>query len=218
MRNISKSGNYSDSLNNFVINEVPNGSKCLDVGCWTGNLGVALIKEKKCRIDGLDVDNKVLTKARKAGYEKTYLVNLNNDNYSLKNINDKYDLIIFADVLEHLINPIEILQDFKKKLTPDGKIIVSLPNIGFFLNRINLLIGKWEYRDFGCLDKTHLRFYTINTAKQLVESAGMEVLKVKPYNQFGILRYLNKFNNIIPSLLAYQTLIVAKLNRSNHIL
>lgn len=208
--NIPKSGDYTSSLNPFVYNAVPSDSVCLDVGCWTGNLGSELIKKKRCVVDGLDADTSVLKTAKKSGYRATYNINLNNDPLHLELGKNKYDVIIYADVLEHLINPVKILVDLKKMLKSNGQIIVSLPNVGFIQNRINLLAGKWEYREFGCMDKTHLRFYTISSAVEMVKSAGYHVIMVNPYNQFGFLRQLNKINNIYPPLFAYQTLIVAK--------
>ena len=205
-----KSGDYSTSFNPFVFKEVSQGSTCLDVGCWNGNLGRALIKEKGCVVDGIDLDGEVLKKAKKHGYRKTYALNLNNENPEFKKINNKYDIIIFADVLEHLIDPTELLLKLKENLNPEGKIIISLPNVAFILNRILLLLGRWDYREFGTLDKTHLRFYTIKSVVQMVESAGFKVIKVKPYNQFGLLRYLNPITSVFPTLFSYQILLVAQ--------
>lgn len=205
-----RSGDYSQSLNKHVTNEISRNSTCLDVGCWTGNLGRELIQNKFCRVDGIDMLNEVLIKAKKKGYHTTYNINLNNRPLSLAKINNKYDFIIFADVLEHLIDPPDVLQQMKKKLKPNGRIIISLPNVAFILNRLLLLFGSWEYREFGTLDKTHLRFYTISSLTKLVESAGYKIEKVKPYNQFGLLRFISPLTHLFPTLLAYQILLVAK--------
>jgi 2-polyprenyl-3-methyl-5-hydroxy-6-metoxy-1,4-benzoquinol methylase len=207
------SGDYSNSLNREVFGEINEGSKCLDVGCWTGNLGNALIKEKKCVVDGIDVKIEVLNKAKKNGYRNIYLINFNNEQINFKQINQKYDVIIFADILEHLINPDLVLISLVNNLTLGGKIIISLPNVAFLLNRLLLLMGKWEYREFGTLDKTHLRFYTITSLKRMVKNTGLEIEIVKPYNQFGILRHVDPLTAIFPTLLAYQIMIVAKKNK-----
>lgn len=204
------SGDYSYSLNRMVFNEVHETSVCLDVGCWSGNLGKALIIEKQCIVDGIDVKTDVLKKAEKNGYRKTYLINFNNEKVDFKQIKQKYDVIICADILEHLVNPDIVLKNLMKNLTPNGKIIISLPNVAFLLNRLLLMFGKWEYREFGTLDKTHLRFYTIASLARMVETAGLEVESVKPYNQFGMLRFIKPLTALFPTLLAYQILIVAK--------
>src|SRR5690242_3554962 len=110
-----KSGDYTVSFNPYVFNEIPNGVTCLDVGCWTGTLGKALIKQKGCILDGIDLKTNVLEKAKKNGYRNTYKINFNNDFFSLKKIG-KYDIIICADVLEHLIDPVGVLKELKKHL------------------------------------------------------------------------------------------------------
>lgn len=138
-------------------------------------------------------------------------MNLNNESFDPKLIKKKYDIIIFADVLEHLINPELILTYFKKYLKPDGQIIISLPNIAFLLYRVQLLFGQWNYRMFGTLDKTHLRFFTIKSGVDMVKNSGLKIVKVKPYNQFGILRHIWPLDVIFPSLFAYQFMIIAKL-------
>lgn len=211
MKNNIEPADYSPFFNQYVFEGVPPESKCLDVGCWTGNLGKSLIEKKGCLVDGLDFKAEVLEAALRNGYRKTFLINLNNEHFDLKAIDQKYQVIIFADVLEHLIDPRGVLSHFKNYLTPDGQIIISLPNVAFILNRVQLLLGRWDYRNYGILDKTHLRFYTIKSGVDMVESAGFKIVKLKPYNQFGVLRYLKPLELIFPSLFAYQFLIVAKL-------
>jgi len=204
------SGDYSNSLNMFVYEEVPEDSLCLDVGCWTGNLGRLLKEKKRCVVDGIEVNRQVSEQALRKGYRNVFIVNLNNDSFELDNTDGRYDVIIFADVLEHLVNPVGVLTNLMRYLKPDGIVIVSLPNVAFILNRLLLLMGKWDYKDFGTLDKTHLKFYTVKSGAHMVESAGLELVKVLPYNQFGILTRLNYLNKLLPTLFSYQFLVVAK--------
>ncbi len=210
MKNIINSGDYSTSFNPFVYAEIPRGSACLDVGCWTGNLGRELVNKKHCKVDGIDARKDVLIKAKGNGYNNTFLINLNAEDLDLDKLTKKYNSIIFADVLEHLIDPETILSRLKKNLKPDGEIIISLPNVAFILNRLLLLCGRWEYTEFGTLDKTHLRFYTIKSVVKMVEAAGYKTIKVKPYNQFGVLRHLNFITSIFPTLFSYQIMIIAR--------
>lgn len=206
--NTLASGNYSTSLNMFVYQEVPSGSECLDIGCWNGNLGEMLIREKNCSVDGVDVNEEMLEQAQKKGYRHTYVINLNSENIQFSEIKRKYDVIMFADVLEHLINPELVLKLAKTKLKKKGRIIISLPNVAFILNRIQLLLGRWEYREFGTLDKTHLKFYTVESGRKMVESTGLKVRKIQPYNQFGMLPKIEPLKKLFPNLLSYQFLIV----------
>lgn len=202
------SSDYTDSFNRHVLAAIPRETLCLDVGCWTGNLGRMLMTEKACVVEGVDAVPGVLEEALKAGYKKTYQINLNAEALELSSFDKQYDIIIFADVLEHLIHPAMVLREFSRLLSPGGRVVISLPNVAFLLNRLRLLLGKWDYTDFGTLDKTHLRFYTLRSAQQMVEEAGLKVSTVRPYNQFGILASFDP--PLLPSLFAYQFLLVAR--------
>ena len=182
--NFVVSGDYSTSLTLPVFNAVAKGTSCLDVGCFNGNLGRELIREKGCVVDGIDYREDMLKEAKKNGYRNTYLHDLSDQKLNFSDISEKYDFIIFADVLEHLVNPKGVLALLKPKLKDDGRVIISLPNVAFILNRFFLLIGKWDYKEFGTLDKTHLKFFTIKSAQGMVEESGFKVRKITPYNQF----------------------------------
>jgi len=210
-RKYRKTGKYYQCFNELVFESVPRGGCCLDIGCSTGNLGRALTREKKCVIDGVDRDSYALKLAAKAGYRKTYLIDLNNEKISEK-IKSKYDCIILADILEHLISPAKTLREASNLLKKDGLIIISLPNVAFIQNRFNLLFGKFEYRDEGGLmDSNHLRFFTKKEIYKLCKSTGFKKVEIEGYaqvkNRFFFLRILAK---IWPSLFAIQYLVKLK--------
>ena len=201
---------YSSSFNGSVFSQIPPQSVCLDVGCSSGNLGAALIAHKDCRVHGIDVNLDALAQATQKGYEQVYALDLIREPGGLGMVPDlNFDCIICADVLEHLVNPELILPILANKLRPGGLMIVSLPNVAFGLNRLHLLLGNWNYREYGIMDKTHLRFYTIQSGIRLVKESGLEVLKVQPYNQFGVLRHLKLLDRLFPSFFAYQFIIVS---------
>lgn len=93
----------------------------------------------------------------------------------------KFDVIIFADVLEHLPWPLGVLRGYLRWLKPGGSVIVSLPNVGLWHVRLSLLLGRFEYQQSGVLDATHLRFFTRRTALRLLDAAGLEPVR-KTYN------------------------------------
>ncbi|HUP45459.1 MAG TPA: class I SAM-dependent methyltransferase [Thermoanaerobaculia bacterium] len=99
---------------------------------------------------------------------------------------ERFDCIVFADVLEHLPWPASILERYLRFLAPGGSVIVSLPNIGLWSARLSLLAGRFEYADTGVLDRTHLRFFTRRTARRLIEDAGLSIVR-HTYNP-GIVR------------------------------
>lgn len=189
--------------------------RILDIGCWDGTLGYILKKENSSiRIDGVDINQSALEVAKKHGYSKLYNLDLNDNN--LNKIKDKYDLIVLGDVLEHLINPENLLAVIRIKLTRNGIAIVSLPNIAFIKYRLLHLIGRWSYTESGIMDKTHLKFYTLKTMKEMFEKNKFSILKYRGYsavpNIFWIVKKLGKY---WPTLFALQ--IVFKIKPMNNI-
>jgi O-antigen biosynthesis protein len=200
---------YDKCFNSYVYNSIDNNKTCLDVGCSTGNLGRKIIKNKKCIIDGVDINQIALFKAQKSGYRKTYKYDLNNFKNTIKN---KYDYIIFADVLEHLIDPEYVLNQFKKNLNKNGSIIISIPNFAFIQNRINILFGKFYYSvNGGILDINHLRFYTKKSFIKHCVKSNFTIKKIQGYCQvkkrFFFLRTLSK---IFDTVFSIQFLIILK--------
>ncbi|MGZ8868200.1 MAG: class I SAM-dependent methyltransferase [Thermoanaerobaculia bacterium] len=100
--------------------------------------------------------------------------------------NRRFDCIVFADVLEHLPWPAEVLKAYLRFLAPGGSVIISLPNVGLWSMRLSLMSGRFEYGDTGVLDRTHLRFFTKRSARRLIEEAGLRIER-HTYNP-GIVR------------------------------
>jgi 2-polyprenyl-3-methyl-5-hydroxy-6-metoxy-1,4-benzoquinol methylase len=93
----------------------------------------------------------------------------------------RFDVIIFADVLEHLPWPAGILRSYLDLLKDGGSVIISLPNVGLWSVRLDLLLGRFRYDETGVLDRTHLRFFTRRSAREMIESAGLEIIR-RTYN------------------------------------
>lgn len=89
---------------------------------------------------------------------------------------ERFDVLIFADVLEHLAWPALALERYLGRLRPGGRILVSLPNVGLWSVRLGLLCGRWAYADTGVLDRTHLRFFTRASARALLAESGVRVV------------------------------------------
>ncbi len=89
----------------------------------------------------------------------------------------RFDVIIFADVLEHVPWPVSALRRYLQWLAPGGSVIVSLPNVGLWSVRFAHLFGRWEYEETGVLDRTHLRFFTRKTARWLLAQCGLMPVK-----------------------------------------
>ena len=177
----------------------------LDVGCWTGNLGTALKKRLNfaVTIDGLENNEDALKSVKGRGvYTKIYELDLNSPSLPLKG---QYNIIILADVLEHLIDPEKTLQEILKHLSPNGWVVVSLPNIAFIKYRLLHLLGQWDYRDSGIMDKTHVHFYTLDTMQALFKVCNLRIIKHQPF--VALPRkyfYLSLLAKIMPRLFALQ--------------
>lgn len=87
-----------------------------------------------------------------------------------------FDVVIAGDVLEHLADPAAALALVRPLLAPDGRLLVSLPNVANVTVRVALLFGRFEYAPRGLLDATHLRFFTRRTGRRLLEAAGFRIL------------------------------------------
>lgn len=159
------------SSHSQIIELIPDGSTILDVGCSSGYLGSLLIK-KGCVLYGIDHDKDALKKAAPY-YTKTFLLDLEGP---LPKMKEKFDIIIFADTLEHLRDPKKTLLSYSGFLKPGGKIILSLPNVANIYVRFHLLAGKWNYTSFGILDRTHVTFFTLKTARLFIQSNDFEII------------------------------------------
>jgi SAM-dependent methyltransferase len=177
----------------IVLEEVPDGARVLDVGCATGYLAAELAR-RGCTVDGIEVDPLAAQEAR-AHCREVVVGDLEapsthaavermlagarpaddrtEDEHS--RIGARPDVILCADVLEHLRDPWTILAWLRTLLAPGGRAVVSVPNIAHWTARRALLRGRFDYTDYGLLDRTHLRFFTRASATELARRAGFAV-------------------------------------------
>lgn len=153
---------------NWVEREQP--SDVLEVGTATGYLSFEMEK-RGCTVTGIE-KNPEMAKAARGFCSKMLVGDI--ETMNLQELG-RYDAIVCADVLEHLREPRKILQQLHSLLKPDGKILISLPNVAHIWVRTNLLLGRFDYEKAGILDETHLRFFTLKSAKKLADDAGLKV-------------------------------------------
>lgn len=137
-------------------------STVLDLGCGTGALGSWLNTHKLCTSDGLTLSQAEAEQAR-PHYRTVVVGNLETDDIRTHFGHSTYDFIVCADVLEHLTDPARTLAACHQLLAPDGRLLVSVPNVAYAGLVAELMAGKFGYRDEGLLDRTHLRFFTRST-------------------------------------------------------
>ena len=189
----------------LALNRVVKVETVLDVGCSYGDFGAKLI-DKGCSVDGIEIYEPAFLEAQKI-LGKVYKIDLDSISDIESQIPKTYSLITFMDVLEHCKDPELVLIAFRDKLLDRGRLIVSLPNVLNINQRFQFLCGNFTYEEYGVLDRTHLRFYTMKTALQLIRSVYSDV-RIVGYTPCN--RYLNKFVKFWPALLALQFVIEAK--------
>lgn len=192
-----------------IVKLVGANKRILEIGCASGYISEKL-KENGCSVIGFEIDKESAVLAKRYCEDV-----IGGDIESVEKIpvEEKYfDGILFADVLEHLKKPLEVLKKLKKYLKDDGAVYISMPNIANWMIRLNLLFGKFEYQEQGILDKTHLRFFNEKSTLELVNNAGLEIIKfdVTPSIPFIPKKIGYGISRLAPNLFAFQFLIVAK--------
>ena len=153
--------------------------RVLDVGCSIGTLGKQIKLRFGAIVVGIEI-NSEMSKAAEEILDKVYCIDIESEDTSRLIQDDRFDCIVFADVLEHTRDPWKILSDFSKILSPDGHIVASIPNVRHISTIKELLIkGNWPYRTRGIHDRHHLRFFTLKNIIELFEGAGLEIITIK---------------------------------------
>lgn len=161
----------------LVLQQVPDGARVLDVGCATGYLAAELSR-RGCTVDGIEVDPAAAQQAR-AHCREVIVGDLEapSTHAAVETMlaGTRPDIIICADVLEHLRDPWTVLAWLRTLLSPDGRAVISVPNIAHWTARRALLRGRFDYTNYGLFDRTHLRFFTRASAAELARRAGFAV-------------------------------------------
>jgi 2-polyprenyl-3-methyl-5-hydroxy-6-metoxy-1,4-benzoquinol methylase len=164
-------GSSHDVLRRRIL-ALPAGRRLLDLGAAGGHLGRA-VRERCAFLAGVEPDPSLPPECRE-GYDDWRSA----DALSAGSWDEVFDVVVCADVLEHLPRPEELLGRIREWLAPGGLLFVSLPNVANVSVRAGLLLGQFPYADKGILDRTHLRFYTRRSARRLLEDAGFRVRSV----------------------------------------
>ena len=155
-----------------IINKITDNSVVFDVGCSSGMLGKYLSEKKGCVVDGVDIDKAAIELCRPI-YRQVVAKNLEVDSLTDVFKLQEYDFIVVADVIEHIVNPDNLLSELKKLIKPTGTIIFSVPNVTHIASGFELLLGNFKYSPNGLLDNTHLRFYSKQSLLDKLESFGL---------------------------------------------
>jgi 2-polyprenyl-3-methyl-5-hydroxy-6-metoxy-1,4-benzoquinol methylase len=181
----------SDNSNSTILRNINPNSKVLEFGCAHGRMTKYLKEILQCEVHIVEQDYDDL-KIASQWAEKSWHKKIEDFD-----TDEKYDYIIFADVLEHLIDPRQCLLESKFYLNDNGSIWISIPNVGHNSVLIDLLNNKFEYKEVGLLDKTHLRFFTEQSLSEMVESCALKInQKFNLINTVGNTEFNNSYDDV----------------------
>ena len=146
-------------------------SRVLDAGCFDGRFA-ELARRLGHHVTGLDRQKYDGVAERVNSFIEADL------NQPLSSsILPEYDVVVAGDILEHVMEPQQLLDDLVSKLVPGGEILVSIPNFGHWYPRGRIALGRFDYDQRGPLDRGHLRFFTRTTIERLFADSGLRILE-----------------------------------------
>jgi O-antigen biosynthesis protein len=169
-----------DAENNthaYALAMVGHNKSVLEIGCATGYFTKAMV-ERGCKVVGIELDPTAAGLAE-AWAERVVVGDIDGGALWEQIDDESVDVIVCGDVLEHLRDPLGALQAAVRKLKSDGIVVTSLPNVAHGDVRLQLLHGSFRYRDLGLLDRTHIRFFTLESVRELLRDAGLVVVDTK---------------------------------------
>jgi 2-polyprenyl-3-methyl-5-hydroxy-6-metoxy-1,4-benzoquinol methylase len=166
-----------NSTHNRITALVPENSRVLEFGCATGYMSEVLRKRRACTVTGIEIVPKAAAEAADH-CDRIIVGDAEELDFDELFDEEEFDVVLFADVLEHLRDPGRVLRRVRPFLPPGGVVIASIPNVAHGSLRIALLAGAFRYQEHGLLDKTHLRFFTRESIQDLFEANGYVIGEV----------------------------------------
>lgn len=162
----------------YVVRLVGSSKRVLELGCGPGSITKQLMQHGQCRVTGLELDSKAINVV--APYcEAIMQADLNSEEWpQLLDGTDPFDVVVAADVLEHLYDPWIALKRMASFINASGYLVISLPHVGHSAVVSCLINGDFEYRDWGLLDRTHIRFFGLKNIEDLFAQADLKIVEV----------------------------------------
>jgi glycosyltransferase involved in cell wall biosynthesis len=209
------------SSHTMAIEAVGEGEKVLDIGCGKGDIGAILQAKKGCRVTGID---QLSEEEVPSGRIESFISHDLHEGTLPEGLAGDFDTILMLDVIEHLRDVERFLDNIRARFgRSQPRLIITTPNIGFFVTRFGLLLGSFNYGRRGILDLTHTRIFTFASLRNLLEESGFQVKKLRgipaPFPEAfgeGFLSRsslsLNRFLlKLLPRVFSYQVLVEARI-------
>jgi 2-polyprenyl-3-methyl-5-hydroxy-6-metoxy-1,4-benzoquinol methylase len=153
--------------------------RVLEIGAGPGSITRLIHGANNCRVTAIEIDSEAVKKLSPF-CEKVYQQDLNDPAWvEVVSENGKFDVVVAADVLEHLYDPWTSLRLMKTVLGENGCVVVSLPHVGHNAVMSCLLNADFRYQEWGLLDKTHIRFFGITNIQALFREAGLKIVRAE---------------------------------------
>jgi SAM-dependent methyltransferase len=159
---------YERARPEILVHVPQSARRVLDLGCATGATGAALKARQPAHVTGIEIEPEYAAEAAKV-LDHVIV----GDAATLPTLDGPFDALIAADILEHLPDPWLTLRHYAGLLTPGATVVVSLPNVGHWSTYAHLARGTWPRKPEGIFDATHLRWFTLRDAEQLLTQAGV---------------------------------------------
>jgi 2-polyprenyl-3-methyl-5-hydroxy-6-metoxy-1,4-benzoquinol methylase len=168
--------NTPNNAHSFAVKMVGWNQRVLELGAASGHVTRALVAQN-CRVSAIEYDADAAQGLK--GAADHVMVGDLNDPATLAGYSAEFDVVLAGDVLEHLVDPQAVLNRMAKLIVPTGRIVLSLPNIAHADVKLSLMRGQFEYKSWGLLDRTHLRFFTLKSVRDLVKQGGLLIVALE---------------------------------------
>ena len=128
-----------------------------------------------CRVTCVEKD-KTMAEMAKRFCDQMIVGDIESDKIGRQFSTERFDVVTFGEVLEHLRDPVGVLVKVKHLIAPTGYLVASIQNVAHRSLRLSLLFGEFDYGDIGLLDRTHLRFFTIRTIEKMMNESGFKIV------------------------------------------
>lgn len=165
---------YQENSLTLILKQLKPNSSVLEFGPAYGRMTRYMKEQLKCQVSCIEINPKAKESLEKYA-KKVYIGNIEEYTWLDEFKGEAFDYIIFADVLEHMVNPKRVLEKAIEFLDINGQVFISVPNIAHNAIIESLYLNQFEYQDSGILDRTHLHFFTKNSLEELIASVGLSV-------------------------------------------